>query len=217
MSQLDPDRRFSIAWERARSAWAAADPALCAELAGCEQGPDGIAVPYFGRPYAVTHPAGEVALPGGRAAHPSIAIVVLHYLMTADGAPPAEATASALDCWLTFRQLPDGLFYAQAFAGHAEGLLAERFGSNAADFSSAAAAVGGAIYDAAPGGGLAPPDVAYRFQAFPRVAVMVQLWEGDEEFPGRVQMLFDAAVAHYLPTEDIAGVGDWLAHKLAHA
>jgi hypothetical protein len=217
MSQLDPDRRFSLAWERARADWARADPALCAELAGCEQGPDGIATPYFGRPYVVTHPDGNVMLPGGRAAHPSIAIVVLHYLMTADGAPPAEAVVSPRDRWATFRQLPDGLFYAQAFAGHAEGLLAERFGNDAEGFRRAAAAVGGAAYDPAPGGGLAPPDVAYRFQAFSRVAVMVQLWEGDEEFPGRVQMLFDAAVAHYLPTEDIAGVGDWLGHKLAHA
>jgi hypothetical protein len=217
MAQLDPDRRFSIAAQRARADWAAADPELCAELAGCEQGPDGIIAPFFGRPYVVTHPAGEVALPGGRAAHPSIAIVVLHYLMTADGTPPAESFESPRDRWLTFRQLPDGLFYAQAFAGHAEGLLAERFGSDAAGFRRAAGSVGGTLYDAAPGGGLAPPDVAYRFQGFPRVALMVQLWEGDEEFPGRVQMLFDAAIAHYLPTEDIAGVGDWLAHKLAHA
>jgi hypothetical protein len=217
MSQLDPERRFSLAWDRARTDWAAADPALCAELAGCTQGPDGVAAPYFGRPYTVTHPAGDVTLPGGRAAHPSIAIVVLHYLMTADGTPPAEMVALPRDRWLTFRQLPDGLFYAQAFAGHAEGLLAERFGSDAAGFRRATAAVGGTVYDARPGGGLAPPDVASRFQAFPRVAVLAQLWEGDEEFPGRVQMLFDAAVAHYLPTEDIAGVGDWLAHKLAHA
>ena len=38
-----------------------------------------------------------------------------------------------------------------------------------------------------------------------------------DEFPGRVQVLFDAAASHYLPTEDLSGVGDWLAHQLKFA
>ena len=127
MSQLE--RRFEIAHEHARADWAAADPEACAARAGCEVTPAGIGVPFFNRHYQVTHPAGEVAVPGGAAAHPSIAIVVLHYLMTADGIPPAEQMQPAPACWLTFRQLPNGLFYAQAFAAHTEGLLAGRFGS----------------------------------------------------------------------------------------
>ena len=77
--------------------------------------------------------------------------------------------------------------------------------------------LGGQLLTSAPGAGLAPPDAAYRFQAFPRLAIAVQLWEGDDEFPGRVQVLFDAAASHYLPTEDLSGVGDWLAHKLRFA
>ena len=100
-------------------------------------------MPYFGRPHLVTHPDGAV-----RAVNPahaddaadamrtsSIQIVLLHYLLTADGAPPA-------DRWLAFRELPDGLFYAQAFAGHAEGLLAEKFGATLARFRRAAGSAG---------------------------------------------------------------------------
>ena len=144
----------------------------------------------------------------GKPGHVTVAIVLMHYLLTADGIPPAEH-------WLAFRQLPDGLFYAQAFASHAEGLLAERFGSDVAGFCRAAAALGGSMLDAAPGG-LAPPDAFFRFQALPRLAVAVQLWAGDDEFPGQVRVLFDAHAGHYLPTEDLSGIGDWLAHKLAH-
>ena len=55
MSQLE--RRFEIAYERARADWAAADPAACAARAGCEVTPDGIVVPYFNRHCQVTHPA----------------------------------------------------------------------------------------------------------------------------------------------------------------
>ncbi len=210
MSQLDPNRRFQIAYDRTRIEWAAADPARCAALAGCVLTPEGVLASYFNRPHLVTHPGGEAFLPAaGKPAHVTTAIVLMHYLLTADGIPPA-------DRWLAFRQLPDGLFYAQAFASHAEGLLAGRFGGDVAGFCRAAAALGGVALDSAPGGGLAPPDAFFRFQALPRLAVAVQLWAGDDEFPGQVRVLFDAHAGHYLPTEDLSGIGDWLAHKLAH-
>lgn len=221
MSQLE--RRFEIAHIRARADWAAADPAACAARAGCELTPEGVIVPFFNRRYLAAHPSGEVAVIGGTAAHPSIAIVVLHYLMTAfasapaDGSAPAEQVLPPAARWLTFRELPDGLFYAQAFAVHAEDLLARRFGSDAGALGRAAQTVDGQPLATPGGAGLAPPDAAFRFQAFPRLALAVQLWEGDEEFPGRVQVLFDAHAGHTLPTEDLSGIGDWLAHKLAHA
>ncbi len=226
MSQLE--RRFEIAHNRARADWAAADPAACAARAGCELTPEGVIVPFFNRRYLAAHPSGDVtalggAPPGGGAAHPSIAIVVLHYLMTAlgsappDGSAPAEQARPPAERWLTFRELPNGLFYAQAFAVHAEELLARRFGNDAAALGRAAQTVDGQPLAPPAGTGLAPPDAAYRFQAFPRLALAVQLWEGDEEFPGRVQVLFEAHAGHTLPTEDLSGIGDWLAHKLAHA
>jgi hypothetical protein len=211
LSQLD--RRFQIAYDKARADWAQADLRRCVSFSGSNVSADGAAalVPYFGKPHLVPHPEGEVVnQAAGKTAHASIAIVLWHYLLTADGTPPA-------DRWLTFRELPNGLFYAQAFAVHAEQLLAGVFGSDVAGFNKAALSLGGQILTSAPGAGLAPPDAAYRFQAFPRLALAVQLWEGDDEFPGRVQVLFDAAASHYLPTEDLSGVGDWLAHKLKFA
>ncbi len=209
MSQLD--RRFQIAFDKARADWAAADHRRAAALSGSDLQGDAVRISYFGRSHLVPHPEGEVVNQAtGKTAHASIAIVLWHYLLTADGMPPA-------DRWLTFRELPNGLFYAQAFAQHAENLLAAKFGADVAGFQNSAVALGGQALTSAPGAGLAPPDGAYRFQAFPRLAIAVQLWEGDDEFPGRVQVLFDAAASHYLPTEDLSGVGDWLAHKLVHA
>ena len=200
MSQLDPNRRFQIAYDRARADWAVADPARCAALSGCTLTPEGVIVPYFGRPHLVAHPSGEtVVQPAGKPAHVTIAIVLMHYLLTADGLPPA-------DRWLAFRELPDGLFYAQAFAGHAEGEIAARFGADVAGFHQALRALGGQPLDLA--------DASYRLQALPRLAIAVLLWAGDDEFPAQARVLFDASAGHYLPTEDLAGLGDWLAHKL---
>ena len=203
MSQLDPNRRFQIAYDHTQADWAAADPARRALLAGCVRVPEGVIVPYFGRPHLLTHPGGEAVLQTtGKPAHMTIAIVLMHYLLTGDGTPPA-------DRWLAFRELPDGLFYAQAFAGHAEGEIAQRFGADIAGFRLASAALGGQPLDLA--------DASYRFQALPRLAVAALLWAGDDEFPAQARVLFDAHAGHYLPTEDLAGTGDWLAHKLVHA
>jgi len=215
MSQThpDPNRRFQIALDRARADWAAADPMRAAALAGCTMEAAGVDVSFFGKPYRVTHPHGIVTpvpatAPSQPAAprlvHPAVTIVLLHYLLTADGASPA-------DRWIAFRELPDGLFYAQAFAGHAEALLAERFGAEQglAAFHRAAAVLGGTRLDLA--------DASYRFQAFPRLAVAVLLWEGDDEFPAQARMLFDAHAGHYLPTEDLSGIGDLLAHRLTRS
>jgi hypothetical protein len=201
--QPDPNQRFQIALDRARADWAAADPAACCALAGCTYTKEGAVLSFFGVPHTVSHPSGEVKVHQGatsKAAHSSIVIVLLHYLLTADGTRPA-------DRWVAFRELPDGLFYAQAFAGHAEGLLAQKYGADLETFRRAAGALGGVPL------GLA--DVSFLFQALPRLAVAVLLWGGDEEFPGQARILFDAAAGHYLPTEDLSGIGDWLAHRLA--
>jgi len=212
MTQPDPHRRFQIALERARADWAAADPGLSAGLSGCVLSPQGIVLPFFRAWHLVTHPAGDVlflgpdtpadmsaALAAAKPAHPSVAIVLIHHLLTADGTPAA-------DRWVTFRELPDGLFYAQAFAGHEEAVLAQRYGQDLAAFRAAAAALGGQPLDLA--------DASFRFQALPRLALAVLLWEGDEEFPAQARILFDAHAGHYLPTEDLSGLGDWLARRL---
>jgi hypothetical protein len=215
--QLDPNWRFQIALDQARAAWAAVDPAHAAARAGCALTPEGILVSFFGRPHLVTHPDGAVTRSDGKLVHASIVIVLLHYLLTADRAAPLRRAAPAADRWITFRELPDGLFYAQAFASHAETPLAQKFGEDLAGFRKAATALGGTPLDPAASSGLVLADAGFRFQAFPRIAITVLIWAGDEEFPARARVLFDANAGHYLPTEDLSGVGDWLAHRLARS
>lgn len=209
----ESSRRFQIAVDRARAEWARADPALSAAMAGCAYSSQGVEIRFFGISHLVTHPAGEVLVTGfappaaktahaettSKIAHPSIVILLLHYLLTADGTRPA-------DRWIAFRELPDGLFYAQAFSGHAEGAIAARFSADLHGFGQAAGRLGGTPLDLA--------DVSFRFLALPRLALAVLLWAGDEEFPGQARILYDAAAGHYLPTEDLSGIGDWLSHRL---
>jgi len=202
MNDVEVDRRFRAAWEQALAEWAAADPARRAAQAGCGLSPDGVTVPLFGRPYLVTHPGGDVSA-GGAPAHVAVSILLLHYLLRADGVPPAGE-------WLAFRELPDGMFYAASFARRAEAPLAQAFGAGSGSgleaFRGAAAAAGGLALELA--------DAAFAFQALPRLALAVLVWDGDEEFPTQASLVFDAAAGHYLPAEDLAGLGGLLARRL---
>jgi hypothetical protein len=49
-------------------------------------------------------------------------------------------------------------------------------------------------------------DVALRFAALPRVPVVMVLWGGDEEFPPRLSVLFDASIDQHLPLDAITGL-----------
>ncbi len=213
MDAASPDRRFADALAKAREEWAAADAAVCAERAGCQSVQGGVLVPLFGRAHLVTHPGGEVTMhqagrdpaAPGEPAHIAVAVLLLHYLLFADGSPPAGA-------WKAYRELPDGLFYAASFAGRAEAPLTRAFAGSAVEldlFRAAARAAGG---DA-----LTLGDASFRFVALPRVDVAVLVWAGDDEGPGEARVLFDANAGHYLPAEDLAGLGGQLAHRLAGA
>ena len=200
MSDVEVGRQFRGAWEQARSEWAAADPARRAAQAGCGLSPSGVSVPFFERPHLVTHPGGEVSA-GGAPAHVAVSILLLHYLLRADGASPAGE-------WLAFRELPDGMFYAATFARRAETPLAQAFGAGSGleAFRGAAVAAAGLPLDLA--------DAAFAFQALPRLALAVLVWAGDEEFSAQASVVFDAAAGHYLPAEDLAGLGELLARRL---
>jgi hypothetical protein len=213
-----PERRFVDALAKARGEWAAADAAAGAARAGCAVADGGVLVPLFGRPHLVTHPGGEVtADPAGPAAagpdpaaprertHIAVAILLLHYLLLADGTPPAGA-------WSAYRELPDGLFYAASFAGRAEAPLARAFAGSPAGLDAFRAAARSAGGDA-----LTLGDASFRFVALPRVDVAVLVWAGDDEEPGEARVLFDANAGHYLPAEDLAGLGGQLAHRLTAA
>jgi hypothetical protein len=206
MSDGDVDRRFRAAWQQARKEWAEADPARCAARAGCGRSSAGVTVPFFGQPHLVTTPDGDVSA-GGVLVHVAVGILLLHYLLRADGTPPGGE-------WRAFRDLPDGMFYAASFSQRAEAPLAEAFGApssgGSADglgrFRNAAAAAGGRALELG--------DAAFAFQALPRLALAVLVWAGDEEFPAQVSVVFDAAAGCYLPAEDLAGLGGLLARRL---
>jgi hypothetical protein len=130
--------------------------------------------------------------------------LLLYYFATADGAPSEQG-------WVAFSELPDGRFYNQAFQGYTGRELARQFQNEFQAFENAAWALGGTKIKSGPN---LPGDLAFAFQALPRVPLLVAAWQGDEDFPSSFQILFDASVSHYLSTDSCAILGSMLTRKL---
>ena len=73
--------------------------------------------------------------------------------------------------------------------------LIDRFGNNPAGFRQAAAALSGEP--------VAMADAAFRLKPFPRVHLYYLLWEGDEEFPPRLTILFERSIEKVLAADAI--------------
>jgi len=157
-------------------------------------------LPYWGSPIRCNLSSGEVLGGDNQPLSTFDQSMVLFYLSTNDGQPPAGR-------WVSFREFPDGVFYNQAFQGYSGRLLAERFGSSPEAMNTAAAKLGGTRLPA-----LSP--AAWRFLPFPRLPLAAVLWPGDEELPGQAQILFDAAADGKMVIDGLALLGGQLSRRL---
>lgn len=190
--------------EKAQQELGQLDPFLLAARSGLEyegSAREGrFAGDLFGQRHLINYPDFTVRLADSdEPSSPERQSMFLHYLRTADGTRLA-------DRWISFRELPDGAFYHRAFQGYCGDRLARTFGNEPELFRQAARVVGGTR--------LSLGDVAFAFQALPRVPLAVIYWLGDEEFPPTAQVLFDASASHYLPTDGLAVLGNWLCDRL---
>jgi len=188
---------------------------LWEELAGREPGelcrrtlaaaePGGYSLAFLDRRYRVEPAAGRI---GGPQADPLLAdpefeLLVLTYLTQA-------AEVSSEGTWITEKDLPGGsLFFRGPHALPLQPLLA-RFGADPPAFRRAAEALGG--------GSLPYGDAAYGFAALPRIPAGCVLWASDDEFPARVNMLFDRSLARHLPLDAVLALVHCLGLRLLEA
>ena len=199
--QSNMDAALKIAKEE----FAKRDPKEIAEKAGGEYESAScsnslISLRLLGQEYTLVHPDGGIESPDhhqvGLVAH----ILLLHYLLYASGKP--------LSCELfSYKDIPGGEIYFNVFRKRVEMPILNAYGDDPEGFEKACEG----------SGGLEVPmgDVAYQFQAFPNIPITYVYWNGDDEFPASVQVLFDSSIKDYLPLEDIVFLSEMLSWKLA--
>jgi hypothetical protein len=205
--------------EKHREAYAAAadevralDPEIVASRCGMRWSPDTaplasvadqadrrrvgtLAFEALGRPVSVSWPSLDFL-----AEHPMLQnfawqLICLHYMRMATGRLPGTD-------WVSYRELPDGLFYADTITREVEHPLARLFASDAEAFRQAGRGLGGREVDLA--------DAAVVFSPLPHVQVVFSLWLEDEEFPAKLSVLYERQGTANLPLQDLRILADMI-------
>lgn len=110
---------------------------------------------------------------------------------------------------VSFRQLPGGRLYHDAFLSRVIFPIQRVFGSKPEMLIKAGKLLGGSEVDYG--------ECSVRVHSLPLVPVTVVLWIASSEFSGSTNMLFDATISHYLTTEQVAILSQLTSKRLRHA
>ena len=118
-------------------------------------------------------------------------IIILHYLIQASG----NAVGTTL---VPYEDIPGCRTYLPVFERRVVKPLISAFGYSRDAFSAAGTLLGGKEEEYG--------HASFTLSAFPRLPITFILWEGEEEFPPSIKVLFDQSIHTYLPLEDIVVV-----------
>jgi hypothetical protein len=107
-----------------------------------------------------------------------------------------------------FKDLPGGCAYEKAFVQRAVQPIAQVFGDKPEEFVEAAKRLGGKRVNFG--------DASVEISALEGVPLVYILWAAGE-FPASASVLFDESASCFLPTEDLAGVGEITTSRLIQA
>jgi hypothetical protein len=180
-------------------------PSKLVMYSGCHQDADGdFRLRFFWQDYVIS--AGDFTVrcvKDGREPSSFVQSLILTYLASANGTTPSRR-------WIGFRELPDGMFYVQAFRGYTGIRLARQLEGGLEAFRRAAEALGGEPVEQI-------GDAGYAFAVLPRLHIAIVYWQGDEEFPSQARVLFEDTAANYMPTDGLAILGSHLVGYILRA
>ena len=104
--------------------------------------------------------------------------------------------------WKTFREMPWGEMYHKPYSGRVLSRAAYGFGFKLAAFAAACEKLGAKK--------LSHGDAGYEFEFFGPFKMQILLWEGDDEFPPKAQVLYTDNFADCFAAEDRVVAGDIL-------
>ncbi|MCF8009810.1 MAG: DUF3786 domain-containing protein [Clostridiales bacterium] len=125
--------------------------------------------------------------------------IIMQYLCYCSGLPPRGK-------WISFLDLPGGDLHHGPFQKDGTIPLAKNFDNKLKEFESAALNLGGTS--------ISPGDAGFYVPALPKLPMAVTLWEGDEEFPARANILFDSVAPNHLSTAALWVLGIELVTKM---
>ena len=151
-------------------------------------------IPSLGEIFRVSYPDGIIQWANVEKDVPmDWALVLLNYLSSAKEIPMAGR-------WVTYRELPSGQVFYGNLERHTLKELSAWYARCDKNQLSVALSKAGCVPVAA------NADLSVQIDFAPRLPVLVQFWDGDEDMPSSSQVLFDRTAADQAHIEDLAVV-----------
>jgi hypothetical protein len=160
-----------------------------------------VTVPLFGIPYRIS--GDGITDPSGNEPVYSIKVVLCQYLLLH---PPNHSEDGA---WVSYKDFKDAAPLANSFHVKSEIGIAGNFEGRLNALKEACSGIGG--YDHSEELNY---DLVIKFDALPRVPILLLFNDVDDEFPSQCLLLFEKRAKHYLDMECLAILGWLLAEKL---
>lgn len=141
----------------------------------------------LGREFEIS-PGGDIRTQGHST--PWIRILLLHYINT-------HGKADLSGKWVSFSELRSGMVKATSFLREAEDPIKNLFENNFEKTSAAVKRLG-----AEQSGGFPTPNAWILF-LLPKIPVVILYWPEEDEFPAKVQILFDRTADIFLDVESL--------------
>jgi hypothetical protein len=185
---LAPQTNYQTALDLGREKLAALDFDRQCEKAGLIPGPEGAAVRLVNRDYFVSRNSFLVT-PRDGGPRPELweQIIILHYLLHADGALPAGDL-------ITYQSVPDGAPYYPVFQRRTTAILLSAFSENLEAILSAAQKLGAVEIQ---GHG----DFAFLIPALPRAGFVFVAYRGEDGLPPARPIMMDQYVPNNIPAQ----------------
>jgi hypothetical protein len=190
--------RFSAAITKAFGELSARDIELVASNSGGVISGTELRIAILDRTALVDTDVGTVMWDDGTEPEDTLKVILLHYLLGADGRIDGE--------WMSFREFESGNLYYSVFHGRALVQLISAFGSDPARLVAASVKLGGTRVERG--------DASFDFLFFPHLKMNITIWKGDDEVPASANILFDAAAGRILGAEDLAHIAEDIVETL---
>lgn len=146
----------------------------------------------FGRYFSISFPEGQVYYYSSND-QPEISyrLILLNYLSNSKNLPLTQN-------WVSYRELPQGNVFFPAIKTHVLDTLAKFYeGCDKNQLQNNLSKIGFSL-------ATSKADLAAKAFFAPRIPVLIQFWEGDEDVPSSCRILFDSSIEYHLHIEDIA-------------
>lgn len=218
------EENYLSALDKAREEFGAGDPVLMSDCSGAmfnekDKGEGVFKLTYLNQDYLVTFPRGEISFAdlekddikekaksgcgrpyeggqdidySGKTILISDQVLILYYLRYASGLPPRGR-------WINFLELPNGSHHYSCFIEDAINPMINKMAGYEKEFYQGVKALGGEKIDTGDFGAVIP--------VFPKISMAFVIWEGDDEFPPKGNILFDSVISTYLDTASVYVLG----------